>query len=150
MGEATVGLEGGQPASDVGAGGGAAFPGRGRGRVVDAVGEVPEEALEVGGYEDVHSEDVHSGAERLFHAVFLGLGTVFRQPACGIHAVDALLLVLPVLPEAVQDVVCVGGDDEFGGGEASAWRSSRRGCPRSCPWARRSGLWRRRQRRVSG
>ena len=79
---------------------------RGRERVVDAVDEVPEEALEVGGYEDVHGE-----AERLFHAIFVGLGTAFRQPACGIRTVDVLLLVLPALPEAVQDVVCVCGDD---------------------------------------
>lgn len=141
-GEAAVGFEGVEPVADVGTGGGVALRGRGRGRVVDIVGEVPEE---VGGY-----DDVHGGAERLFHAVLLGLGTVFRQPACGIRAVDVLLLVLPALPEAVQDVVCVGGDDEFGEEEPSAWRSSRRGCPGSCPWARRSGLWRRRQRRVSG
>jgi len=124
-GEAAVGFEGGEPVADVDAGGGAALRGRGRGRVVDTVGELPEEALEVGGY-----DDVHGGAERLFHAVLVGLGTVFRQPACGIRAVDVLLLVLPALPEAVQDVVCVGGDDEFGGGEPSAWRSSRRGCPK--------------------
>lgn len=134
-GEAAVGFEGGELAADVGAGGGAALRGRGRGRgrVVDVVGGVPEEALKVGGY-----EDVHGGAERPFHAVFVGLGIVFRQPACSIRAVDVLLLVPSVLPEAVQDVVCVGGDDEFGGGEASAWRSSRRGRPRSCPWVRRS------------
>ena len=95
----------------MGAGGGAALRGRGRGRVINTVGEVPEKALEIGGY-----ENVHGGAERLYHAVFVGMGTVFRQPACGIRTAGVLLLVLPALPEAVQDVVCVCGDDEFGGG----------------------------------
>lgn len=84
-------------------------------RAVDLVGEEPEEAFEIRGYEDVHCR-----AERLLDAVFVCLGSVCWFTACGFGAVYGLLLVFTGLPEAVEDVVFVGCDDKFLRGQSHA------------------------------
>lgn len=111
--ESAVGLEGVEPCLYLLAGGLAT-----RGDVaaaVDAVGEEPEEALEVAG-----DENVHCGGESLLYALCVCLYAVLLVTALCLAAVDSLLLVVTCSPEAVQDVVFVCGNDELVGGQAHA------------------------------
>ena len=105
-----------QPEAHVVACFGAALRDGVRVRAVYVVGQEPEEALEVG-----RDEDVHGWAERLLDAAFVRFCSVFWDAAFGFSAVDGLLLVFSCLPEAVEDVVFVGRDDEFFGGESHAF-----------------------------
>lgn len=66
----------------------------------ELIGEEPQQALKVAG-----DEDVHGWAEGFLDAGLGGLG---------------LLLVLACLPETVENVVFVGGDDELLDGESHA------------------------------
>lgn len=85
------------------------------GRAGELVGEEPEQPLEVRGH-----QDVHCGAQGLAHAVLVRLDAVLRQAALGLAPVHGVLLVVPAAPEAVEDVVLVGRDDELINREAHA------------------------------